>query len=168
MTPSERINKIIQHPHFIKHYENIVDYENDRIYCKHDMSHFLDVCRIAYIVNCEYKLGISKDLIYAAGLLHDIGRDKEYEDGTPHNEASAIICGKILKDAGFSLKESILIKKAIHNHRHLYDHATDIKKPKDLSDVIYLADKRSRPCLTCPVEDSCNWDTEKKNMELIY
>ena len=38
------------------------------------MEHFLDVARLMYIYNLEDQAGFSKEMIYAAGLLHDIGR----------------------------------------------------------------------------------------------
>ena len=43
----------------------------------------------------------SKELIYCAALLHDIGRARQYEDGTPHDEAGAAIAGQILNELGF-------------------------------------------------------------------
>ncbi|MFQ9392946.1 MAG: HD domain-containing protein [Lachnospiraceae bacterium] len=62
-------------------------FERDRIFCGHDMAHFLDVARLAYIFNLEENLGIEKEEIYTAALLHDVGRFVQYEDGTPHQLA---------------------------------------------------------------------------------
>lgn len=43
------------------------------------MEHFLDVARLMYIYNLEDQAGFSKEMIYAAGLLHDIGRYEQME-----------------------------------------------------------------------------------------
>lgn len=47
--------------------------KKDRIFCGHDMGHLLDVARLAWIFNLEANQEISKERIYAAALLHDIG-----------------------------------------------------------------------------------------------
>ena len=59
-----------------------------RIFCGHDMAHFLDVARLAYLFNLEENLKLEKEEIYTAALLHDVGRFVQYEDGTPHQLAS--------------------------------------------------------------------------------
>ena len=43
------------------------------------MGHLLDVARLAWIFNLEANQEISKERIYAAALLHDIGRHIQYE-----------------------------------------------------------------------------------------
>lgn len=47
------------------------------------MSHLLDVARIAYIRNLEKGYGFRKDVIYAAAVLHDIGKALQYEEKFP-------------------------------------------------------------------------------------
>ncbi len=81
------------------------------------MAHFLDVARLAYIFNLEEHLGIDRERIYAAALLHDIGRHVQYLDGTPHQEAGLPIAGEILRDCGFSEGEEEEILEAIARHR---------------------------------------------------
>ena len=49
-------------------------FEHDREFCCHQITHLLDVARIAYIKNLEAGLGIDKELIYTAAILHDIGK----------------------------------------------------------------------------------------------
>ena len=69
--------------------------EDDRIYCRHNLTHFLDVARICYILCLENNIYISKDVIYSAlTLLHDLGRAYEYKNGTPHDLASIDIAKK--------------------------------------------------------------------------
>ena len=60
------------------------------------MSHLLDVARIAYIRNLEKGYGFRKDVIYAAAVLHDIGKALQYEEKVPHEIAGERIAGEIL------------------------------------------------------------------------
>ncbi|MGN0613933.1 MAG: HD domain-containing protein, partial [Porcipelethomonas sp.] len=91
----ERINKICSHALWRSYVNRITELEKDRIFCGHDTSHFLDVARLAYIEDLERGLKIPKELIYAAALLHDIGRYLEYLEGIPHDKASAMLAGDI-------------------------------------------------------------------------
>ena len=58
------------------------------------MSHLLDVARIAYIRNLEKGYGFRKDVIYAAAVLHDIGKALQYEEKVPHEIAGERSPGK--------------------------------------------------------------------------
>ena len=73
-----RIDAIINHHLFISCMEKNLQKEKNREYCKHGLQHCLDVARIAYILNLESKLGLEKEIIYAAALLHDITRSVSY------------------------------------------------------------------------------------------
>ena len=64
------------------------------------MVHFLDVARIGTIIALEEGLELDREWIYAAALLHDCGKHEQYENGTPHEQASARIAPEILKDCG--------------------------------------------------------------------
>lgn len=70
----KRIDQILSHPVFREQFALLQEAEKDRIFCRHTMEHFLDVARLMYIYNLEDQAGFSKEMIYAAGLLHDIGR----------------------------------------------------------------------------------------------
>ncbi|MCI7804475.1 MAG: Mur ligase family protein [Oscillospiraceae bacterium] len=157
----ERIDKICCHALWRSYTERICELEHDRIFCGHDTSHFLDVARLAYIENLERKLNISKELIYAAALLHDIGRHLEYLEGIPHDKASAMMAGDILKECGFDQQEQNEIITAIAQHRN-----PESANKDNLSGLLYRADKKSRPCLFCKAEKLCNWSFEKKNMNI--
>lgn len=157
----ERIDKISSHGLWRSCTEKISELEKDRIFCLHDTSHFLDVARLAYIENLERSLNISKELIYAAALLHDIGRHLEYTESIPHDKASAMIAGNILKDCGFDTQEQSIIVTAIAQHR-----TAEAAGKDDLAGLIYRADKKSRPCLFCKAEKICNWSIQKKNLNL--
>ena len=85
----KRIHKIQNHPIFREQYQLLVEAEKDRIFCRHTMEHFLDVARLMYIYDLEDGAGIDKEIIYAAALLHDIGRYEQIRIGTPHHIAGA-------------------------------------------------------------------------------
>lgn len=156
----DRVNKIIHNCRYKKLMTELNCLENDRKFCKHSMEHFLDTARIMYITSLENNLKISKDVIYACALLHDIGRVAEYKQGKPHNEASAEIAREILITGDYSDKEINDITNAILFHR-----AKDCDNI--LGKLLYKADKQSRLCFCCEAESECYWDKEKKNFDII-
>lgn len=157
----ERINRIIQHPLWQASAGQIEALETERIYCGHDIDHFLHVARIAYIENLEQELHVSKELIYAAALLHDIGRGLEYTEGIRHETASAAMAPGIAEACGFGQTEINEVTEAIRLHR-----TKDIAGEMNLAGLIYRADKKSRNCFRCPAEESCDWDRAKKVMKI--
>ncbi len=157
----ERIDRILNHDLFIEHLEKNKQAEADRSFCRHNIGHFLDVARIALILNYEEQLGISREIIYAAALLHDLGKHLQYEEGIPHEHASAQIAPQILKDCGFDNKETDVIVSAILTHR---DEA--LSSREKFSSLLYRADKLSRACFACERESDCHWKGTKKNMRL--
>jgi putative nucleotidyltransferase with HDIG domain len=157
----DRINKILKHDLFLYHLDMNNKAEADRKFCRHNMAHFLDVARIAWIYCHEENLALDREIVYAAALLHDMGKHIQNEDGTPHEKAGGAIAEKILSDCGFSGKETNLITDAILNHRN-----RDIRNEKSLRGILYRADKASRACFACPAEKECKWGNEKKNMDL--
>lgn len=159
----ERIDQIINHTEFQKHLFNIMELEQDRLFCKHQMSHFLSVARIAMLIKEEEKLSVDKELIYAAALLHDIGRGLQYETGMPHEQASAEIAIGILEDCLFNNFEISEITKAILNHR-------DPKSAElaNLSGLLYRADKLSRDCFCCEAKDECDKPLTSRTLKINY
>ena len=135
----ERIDKILNHKLFISCLERNKEAERDRIFCRHNMEHFLNVARIGEILNLEEQRRIPKVQIYAAALLHDIGRYRQYEDGTPHEQASAQLAPQILRDCGFDENETCVILNAIASHRD-----GKVKGEPGLRGILYRADKLSR------------------------
>ncbi|WP_182188218.1 HD domain-containing protein [Pectinatus frisingensis] len=158
-----RYNLILQHPLFHKHYKQILLWEKNRHFCHHDIAHFLAVARIAVIINNKEHYHIDEEIIYAAALLHDIGRCVQYETEVDHSAASVPIAQVILMDCKFSVEETSIISNAIKSHR---DPA--VKAEQNLSGLIYRADKMSRNCFCCMVSDQCNWPKEKRRSTLIY
>ena len=79
-----RLNAVWNHPLYQKYYRENEKMEHDREFCCHQITHLLDVARIAYIKNLEAGLDIDKELIYTAAILHDIGKALQYTDKIPH------------------------------------------------------------------------------------
>ncbi|NCE97623.1 HD domain-containing protein [Emergencia sp. 1XD21-10] len=156
-----RVNRIIRHPLWQGAMAQIEAMEETRIYCKHDLTHLLDTARLAHIENLEESLGVSKELIYAAALLHDIGRGLEYVQDVPHHEASCALAGTILSEIGFCEEECAAIIEAIGAHRQ-----PDSRLRSDLAGLLYRADKGSRNCFYCKQQGTCNWSEDKKNKEI--
>ena len=159
----DRVDKILNHNLFIEHIARNDAAEADRSFCRHNIAHLLDVVRIAMILNLEEGLFLDKEVVYGAALLHDIGKHVQYEEGTPHEQAGAVIASDILKECGYSDLETDVIVDAIRNHR-----TEGIAEEKSLNGVLYRADKSSRPCFACNMEKLCNWKKEKKNMQIKY
>ena len=180
-----RIEKLLAHPVFITCIESIETAETNRQFCRHGQTHLLDVARISYILNLEASLGIEKELLYAAALAHDIGRARQYQDGTNHHQAGADIASAILPECGFSEADTRMISSAIaqHKNKKVKTHKTDRADKTDqednanetdktdcekLADLLFRADKLSRRCSDCLVSENCYWPDEYKNKQLSY
>ena len=160
----ERVQKILEHTLFRELYDKLYQAEKNRIFCRHTMEHFLDVARLMYIYCLEDNAEIPKEMIYAAALLHDIGRYEQISKGTPHDEASAGIGEIIMQDCGFDETEIRRIRKAILGHRT----AKSLENEDRLTVYLYRADKKSRNCFSCPSRTECDWPAEKKNLRIEY
>lgn len=162
--------QILKDERYLKCLSDIEELEKNRIFCKHNLSHFINVARIATIIWLEEGGGnnLKRDIIYAAGLLHDIGRAEEYTKGTPHEEAGAIIAGEILQSSGYEDKEIEMITRAISSHRIKDDNVKEDRDIDYLGQIISKADKLSRECFACSASDMCKWSKEKKNKSLEY
>lgn len=158
----KRVQKIYEHMLYQESLGKNREMEEGRIFCRHDMNHFLDVARLAYIFALEREYRFSKEEIYAAALLHDIGRWKQYCEGVPHEEASVQIAEIILLETGFDMAERTRILEAISSHRRADSNLAPF------AEILYDADKRSRACYACPAEKECNWGMQKKNLEIIW
>ncbi len=158
----ERVQRIWELGAYQKYLKKNEKAEKKRKFCRHNAAHFLDVARIAMILNEKEQYGVSEEWIYAAALLHDIGRWKQYEDGTPHEEASVALAPGILAECGFNEAECAVIGEAISQHRN-----AAVKERKDLAGLLYRADKLSRACFACAAEKECDWKDEKKNRSLV-
>lgn len=159
----DRIDRIVNHPIFQENLRKNNEAEKDRSFCRHDIAHFLDVARIGLVISLEEGLNIERELIYGAALLHDIGKHRQYAEGIPHEQASAVIAPGILQDCGYDDEETSVIISAVLSHR---DDA--VSGEASLRGVLYRADKASRPCYICSVERECSWKDGKKNRNIRY
>ncbi len=158
-----RVDKIFHDPWYIKCIERNALCEKNRRFCRHDLQHMLDVARITYILflegtgggkmaaapELECPVPLNKEVIYAAGLLHDIARWHEYETGEDHAAAGARMAGPVLDRAGFDMVEKDLITTAIKEHR------TGGRKASLLGRYLCKADDLSRPCSRCQARREC-------------
>ena len=156
----KKVNEILHNRKYSNALKELNELEKDREFCKHTIEHFLDVSRIAYIKVLEGNLNYTKEVIYAIGLLHDIGRVLEYKENIPHHLGSVILAKEILKETSYSENEKKIIIDTIKNHRNEED--------DELSLLIYKSDKLSRNCFSCSSEKECYWSREKKNFNITY
>ncbi len=159
----DRINQILEHPLYKKYMAANAVKEKGRIFCRHNMNHCLDVARIAYILNAEENHGVSRDSIYAAALLHDIGRHVQYETGEKHAFASARMAPDILQECGFVEEETESIVDAIYHHSD----KSEIGK-RGLRGLMAKADQMSRACHSCQAAEDCKWSEERKNHKIEW
>ena len=158
----EWVDKILQHPNYIKYLELNADAEKERAFCHHDLQHALDVARVAFILSLENGYNLRKELICAAALLHDVAKWKQYKEKVDHAVEGAILAQEILKDIGMEEQDSSLILDAIRSHR------IKGKKASRLGEVLYLGDKSYRICVQCDMIKECNRFNDEKQPVLEY
>ena len=167
----DRISRIYEHPDFMSRLQSIEEAEKDRKFCRHGLAHLLDVARLMYIDALKDGYissgALSREMIYAAAMLHDIGRAEQNAFGTPHHEASAEISRVIMPACGFDEEETSRVEAAILAHRGREEGQSDDRKTDDvLGRLLYKADKASRQCYACDARLACNWPPERMNMKV--
>ena len=158
------VEALLKNKMYLETLTQIKEVEKERFFCKHDFSHLLDVCRIAYIMNLENELGMDKEMIYLSGLLHDIGRGQEYANGISHEKAGVEIATIILEQIQCPKDLMHAVLTEISGHR---------TKPQDWNlvtreSLFYLADKKARNCFMCAANKDCNWSEDKKTKTIVY
>ncbi len=124
----------------------------------------LTVSRLCYLLILESgNRFISRDMAYSAGLLHDIGRWKEYLDGSDHALTGALLAVPILERHGFKPQEIELITTAISRHRN----KQQVKCNFSLVHALQNADLFSRPCLQCTIKEQCKLPGDRPTARLI-
>ncbi len=158
----KRIDLLINDPLYNEYMERNAKEEMEPRFCLHDLKHHFDVARITYILVLENNdLGYfmkennvssplaAKEVIYAAGLLHDIGKWKEYREGVDHSSYGAKLARGILPRAFFNPNEIELIARAIYEHGNI---SNDMSF---LGERLYRADNLSRICNQCQHNSQC-------------
>lgn len=153
-------NQILANENYIYELKLLTKLEQDRIFCKHDMEHFLTVARITLMMCHEKRIVVDPDIIYATALLHDIGRTEEYINHIPHDIASVHKAEIILDEVNCNSEIKNKIISMIQNHRNgnFIDNS--------LENIFYQADKKARLCFCCPALEQCNWSEDKKNLNI--
>lgn len=158
-----RVNRILNDSWYKKCLARNADLERERRFCRHDLQHMLDVSRITYMLVLEGAAGSeaavagevpgsavnNKEVIYAAGLLHDMARWREYETGLDHAAEGARMAVPVLERAGFTVDERHIITTAIREHR------TGGGQASLLGQYLSKADDLSRPCSRCQARNQC-------------
>lgn len=157
-----RVNRILAHREFRRLTAQLEEAEQGRIFCGHGMEHLLSVARLMALISAEEKLSIPRPLIYGAALVHDLGRAEEYRGGRSHEEAGPELAAPILAQSGFSAREQEAILTAVREHRSGWQ-----GQRSPLGQLLFQADKESRPCFACPARPACNWSPEKQNLTLL-
>ena len=158
-----RVNRILAHPEFRRLLGEIEVAELSRPFCGHGMEHLLSVARLMALIALEEDFPIPRPLIYGAALVHDLGRSVEYAGGPSHEEAGPVLAAPILADCGYTPEEQALILSAVREHRSGWQ-----GERSPLGQLLFRADKESRPCFACPARPDCNWPPEKQNLTLLY
>lgn len=169
MTDMPRVQAIWNNDTFASALAAIEEAEQAREFCRHGAAHLLDVARVAWILNLERGLSLDRELIYAAALLHDIGRAAQYATGEPHDIAGVRMAKLVLAElaqagVAFSTHEEEQIVEAICFHR-----GCGVQKDcaiSTLAKLICEADHISRPCFACPVQADCYWSPARKNLSI--
>ena len=161
---SERHNLILKDKVFQERLNKIEEEESTRRFCRHGIEHLVSVARIGALIASDEGLDIDRDVIYAAALLHDIGRCSEYtkDKNMSHADAGVIIAEDILRRVGYSDTEVKVILEAIKLH------GEDTAPDGTLAKLLFRADKLSRNCFRCEAEPECFWDEALKNKGLLY
>lgn len=157
----KRINCILNDSEFLIYLKKNQEAEVNRIFCHHDITHFFDVSRIAYIIALEEMTNVDKEIFYALGLLHDIGRWMEYENGIDHAVASKELAEGILSRCEYSEDEIEKILFAIENHRKKGESS-------QFGNILYRADKLSRNCTMCNARKECKKFQNSEKPYLLY
>ncbi|MFO7952800.1 MAG: HD domain-containing protein [Bacillota bacterium] len=168
----DRVNKLLANRNYQLYLESNREEEWERNFCRHHFAHLLDVARLTYLLLLEEEkvVLISKEIAYAAGLLHDIGRWHQYKFDTDHAKYSAFLAEPILEETGFKAEENRLITKAISQHRLNMDlERNEGRHFSPLSKALNRADNLSRLCYQCTAKDQCKKINQQPQKErLIY
>jgi HD superfamily phosphodiesterase len=158
----QRIELLLNDDHYQQYISNNTDQESGIKYCQHGLPHHMDVARIAYILVLEHNdLGyftreaglstklVAKEVIFAAGLLHDIAKWKEVQEGVDHAASGARLARDILPRVCFDENETEIICRAIYEHRNISQNMSF------LGERIHRADNLSRFCGQCEERNEC-------------
>ena len=158
----KRIERLISDAVYQEYLHRNLEAQTEERLCGYDLSHHFDVARIIYILVLERnelnyfvrdaelngRLA-AKEVLYAAGLLHDIGYWQEHEEGEDHAVVGALLAKDILLRVGFDEKETRIICRAIFEHRYIN------QEMSFLGERLLRADNLARNCSMCEFLVDC-------------
>lgn len=151
----KRVDALLSDAEYITRVAAIGRSEKERRFCRHDLTHFLDVARIAWIACLEERLPFDKETVYLAALLHDLGRSESTQD---HDHVGSALACNILTRLQAPEDQIAAICTAIASHRD-----KSVRTAPTLASLLARADKQSRLCFACPVREDCYWPESTKN-----
>ena len=89
--------KLLKHPEFLQLQKRVQEMEQDRIYCHHELSHALDVCRMAWMMYLEdeYKTHLKEYRAEIAGqYITDLQTDDADHTEKPYLNADNMLAKK--------------------------------------------------------------------------
>ncbi len=91
--------KLLKHPEFLRLQKRVQQIEQDRIYCHHELSHALDVCRMAWMMYLEDQMQEKLESESETGLKNSCDRESVLESDERiteerNAECTDNICGK--------------------------------------------------------------------------
>lgn len=173
----KRVQLILQDELFIEYINRNTHEGQEHPFCKHDLAHMIDVARIAYILvlenhDLEYFVQAAnlsgkmaaKEIIYTAGLLHDIGKWEEYDSGADHAAFGSQLVRDLLPRLNFNENEINIIARAVFEHRNINEEMSF------LGERLHRADNLSRVCSQCSDKQYCIKfeNAEKGSTLLVY
>ncbi|MGI5921439.1 MAG: HD domain-containing protein [Syntrophomonadaceae bacterium] len=166
----KRVELLLKDRLYNEYINRNVSAETQNKFCRHDLPHHIDVARITYILVLEHNdlnyfvkesnLGgklAAKEVIYTAGLMHDIGKWQEYKIGMDHALLGSRLVREILPRASFNANEIEQISRAVYEHRNIS------RDMSFLGERLHRADNLSRVCSQCDLQDKC---PKVKNKEI--
>lgn len=158
----DRVRAILKDPFYVECLEKNTRREKDRRFCKHDLQHMTDVAQISCkilqegdhldnLVASRLLPGpdAAREVVYAAGLLHDLARWVQYDTGEDHALAGARLARPVLERAGFNREEIKTVLRGIREHRQSGPGKSLLGR------ILCLADDLSRPCSACEARFDC-------------
>lgn len=102
----EFTEKLLKHPEFLRLQKRVQQIEQDRIYCHHELSHALDVCRMAWMMYLEDQM---QEIL---GSESDTGLKNKYDmESVLENSEKMTEAGKAANTEDISEKKTVNLQE---------------------------------------------------------
>lgn len=159
------IEKLLSNDKYKNDLDTLCALEANRVFCKHDKTHFKNVSLIARVLNQENSLKISEDVIDLCAYLHDMGRLAEYSGVENHHKASYNYALDIMNEIEVpkDMQNQVLLGISHGVKRFDVTERYDNRhKLLTLNEIISFADHFSRNCYDCKESEGCKWSAKEK------